>query len=69
MPIEHFRNWNDSVQVKVILYVCISKLSHTTMLFYDISSHFQINTTITIAGLLELTIQTKTFSSSNDNKK
>ena len=69
MSIEHFENWEDSIQVKVILYVCISKLSHIIMLFSEISANFQSNTIINIADLLELTIQAKTVSSSNANKK
>ena len=35
MLIEHYENWEDSVQVKVILYVCILQLSHTAMLFFQ----------------------------------
>ena len=61
MSIEHFENWEDSVQVKVILYVCVSQLSRTTMLLFSkVSANFQSNNTImNIADLLELTIQTK----------
>ena len=70
MSIELFEHWEDSVQVKVILYVCTSRLSHTTMLFFsEISANFQSITIMNIAGLLKLTIQTKTFSSSDANKK
>ena len=70
MSIEHFRNWKNSVQVEVILYVCITLLSHTTVLFFfKISAIFQSCSIINIAGLLESTNQTKTFSSSNANKK
>ena len=39
------------------------------MLFFsEISADIQSNTVINIAGLLELTIQTKSISSSNANK-
>ena len=39
------------------------------LFFFKISANFLSHTIINIAGLLELAIQTKTFSISNANKK
>ena len=46
MSIEHFENWEDSVQVKVILYVCMYIIveSHNNAVFSKISANFQCNT-------------------------
>ena len=45
-----------------------SQLCHTAIFFSEISAIFQGDTINNIAGLLELTIQTKLFSSSDANR-
>ena len=63
MSIEHFRNWWDSIQVEVILYIYIYIIvkSHNNAYFSETSANFRSVAINNIAGLLELTVPPKTF--------
>ena len=50
------------------MYITV-ELHDNVFFFSEISVNFQSNTIMDIGDLLELTIQTKTFSSSDANKK
>ena len=51
------------------MYITVELHDNVFFFFSEISVNFQSNTIMDIGDLLELTIQTKTFSSLDDNKK